>query len=111
MTLPHISNSEHQTQMPIPLADHCIPREQQRLRSLSGPRHLREDNTSKIRLNHNPDNTLEAHQENSFGTLLSDHSATVTNRVLRFYAVQEARGEVVDVYDTRREIFFILVRR
>ena len=56
---------------------------------------------SKLYLNHYADNTLNAHDENAFGTLFGRVSVAVTDRVLSLDAEQKRRSKPVNVANTR----------
>lgn len=111
VTLPHVTDSEHQAQFTVPLANHRVPREQQRLGSLFRSAHLGEHYADHERLDHHAGDALYAHDEDRLGTLLGGRTATVTDRVLSLDAEQEATGEREDVVDARRPVVLRLVRR
>ena len=60
-------------------------------------------------LNHDADDTLDAHDENGFGTLFGGVARPVADRVLRFDAEQEARRETVDVEHARLPSRIVLI--
>lgn len=109
--LPHVPHAEHEAEVAVALAHHRVLGEEQRLRALAGPRHLREDDPPEVRLDHHPDDALEADEEDRLGTLLGDDPPAVADRVLRLDAVQEAAGEVVDVEHAGGPVSVLLERR
>lgn len=101
MTLAHISDTEHQAQLSVPLADDGILRKQQRLGAVLRPSHLRKNNSHHEGLNHDSVDRLEAHDEDRLWTFLRRRADTITDRMLRFDRKQETRGKRQDVEHTR----------
>ena len=70
MRLPHVSHSEQEAQLAIPLVDDGVPAEQQRLRALLGTGQFGEHDADHERLYHDADDALQAQHEYRLGTFL-----------------------------------------
>jgi hypothetical protein len=111
VTLPHIPHPEHERKMSLALADHRVPREQQRLGPQLGSCHFSKHDPDHEGLDHHSDDALHRHDEDRFGTLLGGGPHAVPDGVLRLYTEEVARGEAVDVEDARGPVVLRLVLR
>lgn len=109
VTLPHVAYPKHQAQFTVPLTDDRVSREQQRLSPLLRPAHLGEHYSHHERLDHHPDDALDAHDEDRLGAFLGRATAPVTDRVLGLDAEQEAAREREYVVHARRPVVLDLV--
>lgn len=70
MTLAHVSHTEHESQLSVPLTDDRMSAEQKCLGALLGSRELGKHHSHHERLDHHSCDTLQAHDEDSGGTIL-----------------------------------------
>lgn len=78
MAFSHVSDSEHEAEDAISLADHCVSGEEQCLCSLPGPGHFGEDDASEVGLDHYSHYCFEAHEEYRFGAFFCGRSSAIT---------------------------------
>jgi hypothetical protein len=109
--LPHVTHSEHETQVPVQSPHHSVPGEEQSLGAQFGPRHLREHYSDEERVDGHPDDGLHRHHEDRLGALFGGGPDPVPDGVLRLYTEEVARGEVVDVENARVPVVLGLVLR
>lgn len=101
MAVPQVPHAEHEAQLPVPLRNHRILTEHQRLSALLRLRHLNEHAADEKSIHDGSQQRLEEEQDDAFRTLLGDVAVAVADGRLRLDEKQERGGKVVHVGDAR----------
>lgn len=101
VAVPQVPHAEHEAQLPVPLRNHRVLTEHQRLRALLGLRHLNEHAADEKGVHDGSQQRLEEEQDDALWTLLSDVAVAVADGRLRLDEKQERGGKVVHVGDAR----------
>lgn len=101
MAVPQVPHAEHEAQLPVPLRNHRVLTEHQRLRALLRLRHLNEHAADEKSVHDGSQQRLEEEEDDAFRTLLGDVAVAVADGRLRLNEKQERGGKVVHVGDAR----------
>ena len=101
VAVPQVPHPEHEAQLAVPLRDHRVLAEHERLGALLRLRHLDEHAADEEGVHDGAQQRLEEEEDDALRTLLGDVAVAVADGRLRLDEEQERGGKVVHVGDAR----------
>ena len=101
VAVPQVPHAEHEAQLPVPLRDHRVLTEHERLRAFLRLGHLDEHAADEKRVHYGAQQRLEQEEDDALRTLLRDVPVAVADSGLGLDEEQKSGGEVVNIGHAR----------